>query len=193
MCGRFEAGLTEFDLADYREAIERIAPKVTTAFEPQEAFPSQKLPIITGEGLSQANWGFPLNKKLVINARSETITTKPMFSHAIIKQRCLIPAKSYYEWKHSKVKYQVNMEPMMTMAGLLLDSPQGKRFVIITTEANEQIKAIHHRMPVLLRPEQLSDYLFDTPSALAMLKPYEDQLHLTALSPEQLSLFDFLP
>lgn len=190
MCGRYEAGLSELDLADYRQAIKEIASLVTEPFASQEAFPSQQLPIISQTGLSQAGWGYPLDNKLVINARSETITSKRLFCQAIINRRVLIPAKSYYEWKQSRVKYQVEMEPLMTMAGLELDSPQGRRFVIITTEANHQLQAIHHRMPVLLRPEQLSDYLFDTPAALAMLQPYQAELRLTALTPEQLSLFD---
>lgn len=78
----------------------------------------------------------------------------------------------------------------MTMAGLILASDQGSRFVIITTDANQQIEPIHHRMPVLLKPEQLSTYLFDTASAIDMLKPFNGPLQLSALSPEQLSLFD---
>lgn len=190
MCGRYEAGLSELDLEDYRQAIKEIESLITVESPVREAFPSQELPIITSSGLTTSHWGYPLDKKLIINARSESITTRPLFSKAIQHNRCLIPAKAYFEWKQSKVKYQVEMETPMTMAGLRLASPEGDRFVIITAEANEQIQAIHHRMPVLLTLDQLSDYLFDTEKALKMLQPYMGKLHLNALTPEQLSLFD---
>ena len=190
MCGRYEAGLTELDIAAYRQAIQEIASMVTQPLHPRETFPSQELPIITQKGFTTSHWGYPLAKKLVINARSETITTRPLFSQAIMTDRCLIPAKAYYEWKQSTVKYRIETTEPMSMAGLRLNSPQGERFVIITADANAQIEPIHHRMPVLLRPDQLSAFLFDTEAALTMLRPYEGQLQLSALTPEQLSLFD---
>lgn len=190
MCGRYQAGLTDLDMEQYRQAIKEIESMVTAPVPTREAFPSQELPIITHQGFTSANWGYPLDNKLVINARSETITSRRLFSQAIITSRCLIPAQSYYEWKQHKVKYQVETDDIMTMAGLILASDQGNRFVIITTDANQQIEPIHHRMPVLLKPEQLSAYLFDTASAIDMLKPFNGPLQLSALSPEQLSLFD---
>lgn len=190
MCGRYEAGLSELDIEAYRQAIREIDSMIRQPFPKQEAYPSQELPIITQTGFETALWGYPLDKKLIINARSESITTRPLFSRAIVTDRCLIPAQAYYEWKQSKVKFQVETDELLTMAGLKLNSLSGERFVIITAEANPQIQAIHHRMPVLLRPDQLSDYLFDTEAALSMLHPYEKHLQLTALTPEQLSLFD---
>lgn len=101
----------------------------------------------------------------------------------------------YGTFQHFALLYGGNQlllekDDIMTMAGLILASDQGSRFVIITTDANQQIEPIHHRMPVLLKPEQLSAYLFDTASAIDMLKPFNGPLQLSALSPEQLSLFD---
>lgn len=191
MCGRYEAGLNQMELEEYRRAIQELDQLVLPDQPIREAFPSQQLPIITRHGFEAAAWGYPLDKKLVINARSESITERKMFAGAIQHQRCLVPAQAYYEWKQSKVKYRIGSEKLMTLAGLLLNSPQGLRFVIITAAANEQLVSIHHRMPVLLDPDQLSDYLFDTSAALQMLKPYSEQLLVEAQSPEQLSLFDY--
>lgn len=190
MCGRYELGLDSMDVEEYLRAIRDIQSLVTPMEEVREARPSQELPIITKLGFETASWGFPLNKKLLINARSEGIEAKRMFANAILTRRCLIPAKAYFEWTSQRVKYRVETAEPMTMAGLTLPSSLGDRFVIITTEANEQIEAIHHRMPVLLTPDAWDDYLHDTTKALRLLQPYAGPLTLQALTPEQLSLFD---
>lgn len=190
MCGRYELGLDSMDVQEYLRAIRDIQSLITPMEDVREALPSQELPIITKHGFETASWGFPLDKKLVINARSEGIDAKRLFANAILKSRCLIPAKAYFEWSRERVKYRVETDEPMTMAGLTLSSSQGERFVIITADANDQIEPIHHRMPVLLTPDVWDAYLHDTDQALHLLKPYDGHLTLHALTPEQLRLFD---
>lgn len=186
MCGRYELGLDSMDVQEYLRAIKDIESLITPLEEIREALPSQELPIIQEKGFTTAKWGYPIDKKLLINARSEGIEMKRLFAEPIRSSRCLIPAKAYFEWSPKRVKYRVETDEMMTMAGLVL----GDRFVLITADANEQISKIHHRMPVLLTPDEWHDYLFDSKKAIDLLKPYEGKLKLSALTPEQLSLFD---
>ena len=49
-------------------------------------------------------WGFPMDKRLIINARSETAPARPMFSQSMKMRRCLIPASAYFEWDHRETK-----------------------------------------------------------------------------------------
>lgn len=102
----------------------------------------------------------------MINARAETVASKPSFRNAFKKRRCLIPANGFYEWKGdkgNKQPYYVFMpsgEPF-AFAGLWetwTDKENGEESVykscaIITTSASGAIREIHHRMPVILDPK----------------------------------------
>jgi putative SOS response-associated peptidase YedK len=98
--------------------------------------------------------------KAIINARAETVATKPFFRDAFKKKRCLVLADGFYEWrrtKGSKRPYRIALktEEPFAFAGLwstrhdAAGNPQ-TTFAIITTEANELVAQIHDRMPVIL-------------------------------------------
>ncbi|MBU0506247.1 MAG: SOS response-associated peptidase [bacterium] len=118
----------------------------------------------------------------LINARAETIHKKPSFKNAFKKQRCLVLADGFYEWKKEGTRKQPyyfhlkNHEPFV-FAGIWDENSltPDKTFFIITTEANETIKNIHHRMPVILTPDQakiwLSEYT-DEYALHALLAPF---------------------
>jgi putative SOS response-associated peptidase YedK len=100
----------------------------------------------------------------LINARAETVATKPSFRAAFKRRRCLILTNGFYEWqKVGKVKKPIyvrlkSREPF-AFAGLYeywSKTKSGKPLqtcTIITTTPNELMKSIHRRMPVILRPE----------------------------------------
>ena len=102
----------------------------------------------------------------MINARAETVASKPSFRNAFKKRRCLIPANGFYEWKGDKGNKQPyyvfipSGEPF-AFAGLWetwTDKESGEESVykscaIITTSASGAIREIHHRMPVILDPK----------------------------------------
>ncbi len=104
-----------------------------------------------------------------INARSETVDTKPSFREAFKSRRCLIPASGFYEWHTSgKAKtpfYFTNSseEQPVVFAGLWEDwHYQGEHlrsFTILTTEANDLMRPIHDRLPVILRPADWDRWL----------------------------------
>ena len=105
-----------------------------------------------------------------INAVSETAAEKPAFRDPLRRQRCLIPADGFYEWKQTggKVSQPYKIELMeggvFAFAGLW-DSwkdPSGKQVVtctILTTQANSLLQDIHHRMPVILSPDDYDRWL----------------------------------
>ena len=108
-------------------------------------------------------WGKELNDGYkMINARAETIAEKPSFRQAFSRHRCLVVADGFYEWKSEGGKkrpyyiHRADGKPF-GMAGLYnrWTSPDGVQIctsTIITTEANETLKPIHDRMPVIMQP-----------------------------------------
>lgn len=102
----------------------------------------------------------------LINARAETVASKPAFRTAFRRRRCLIPATGFYEWQATKQGKQpwyvrVRDSELFAMAGLWehWEGEAGviESFAIIVTEANERVRPIHDRMPVILAPK---DYRF---------------------------------
>jgi putative SOS response-associated peptidase YedK len=109
----------------------------------------------------------------MINARVETLSSKPAFKAALEHRRCLIPANGFYEWSGkagSKQPYFICLpygEPL-AFAGLYeiwedkeapLEAGPYKSCTIITTEASDSVKDIHDRMPLILKPEAYEEWL----------------------------------
>lgn len=105
----------------------------------------------------------------MINARAETITEKPSFRQAYQRRRCLIPVNGFYEWKKStegKIPMFISLKSrfLFSFAGLWERwvGQHGENITtctIITTAANEFMREIHHRMPVILKPEMEKHWL----------------------------------
>lgn len=124
----------------------------------------------------------------IINARAETVAEKPIFRNSLKKRRCLVLADGFYEWQQvggTKRPMRVTMrsgEPF-AFAGLwsMGSDPDGNRIsscAIITTEANDLLRPIHHRMPVILSEEAedlwLDRALDDSVVLTQLLEPYSD-------------------
>ena len=183
MCGRYALEATK------RELWERylLGEREEDVEERAEIFPTNRSPLILpGNELVHHKWGFvePFTKRPMINARAETILEKPTFSQAFRTARCLVPATAFFEWEkvgEEKLKRKIALAdiPIFSMAGILktYKDENGKPFTafsIITTEANEQMRAIHDRMPVILEPDDEAFYLdqqSDPKSVLKLLRP----------------------
>jgi putative SOS response-associated peptidase YedK len=128
------------------------------------------------EAIVRAAWGFVPewadgrpDVKPIINARAETVATKPFFRDAFKKKRCLVLADGFYEWKRagkSKVPYRIALktEEPFAFAGIwsMVHDAQGEMhpiFALLTTEANTLVSQIHNRMPVILREQDEKDWL----------------------------------
>ncbi len=125
------------------------------------------------------------------NARAESLLTAPTWRVPFRKQRCLVPADGFYEWKRiadkkaAKEPYAIALttgEPM-AFAGLWdgWKEPEGdwlQSFSIITTEANETMAPIHDRMPVILHRRDWTEWLDrdgERPPPLHLLRPYDPE------------------
>jgi putative SOS response-associated peptidase YedK len=149
------------------------------------AFSYPKTPVITNKDknlIDQLQWGLipawaknDAIKQYTLNAKIETLTEKPSFRD-IIKNRCLIIADGFYEWKwldskgKKKQKYLITLpdEELYSYAGLWsewLNKETGvivKSYTIITTEANDMMSQIHNskkRMPVILTRDNEREWL----------------------------------
>ena len=139
------------------------------------AYPTQQLPIIKKDDdaltLTNYHWGLvpkwsekmqdfrPLN-----NARLETLMEKRTFSGLITKQRCVVPADGYYEWRKNdegkKFPQFIKREYNETLFFCgLYQKNTNIEFSIITTAAKGELADIHHRMPVILKEEEINNYL----------------------------------
>ncbi|HLJ62860.1 MAG TPA: SOS response-associated peptidase [Stellaceae bacterium] len=107
----------------------------------------------------------------LINARAETLTEKPAFRTAFRRRRCLVPADGFYEWKEEGgttrqpyVISRIDSAPI-AFAGLWerwMDKAKNQpldSFTIITTSANDLLRPLHERMPVILAPESWARWL----------------------------------
>lgn len=143
--------------------------------------PSQDAPIVRcgadgARELIAAHWGLlpawvkvPGKLAQPINAKIETAGEKSMFRHAFKRSRVLVPASGFYEWvpvagyKQPYFIRPVGGEALFGLGGLLehWEGPEGPvlSFAILTTAANELMRPIHDRMPVIIRPKDYAAWL----------------------------------
>lgn len=132
----------------------------------------------------------------MINARAETVATKPAFRSAFARRRCLIPADGYYEWqptakgdgKSVKQPFYIHRTDggILAFAGIYelwrdKTVPEDDESAwlwtasIITTDATDELGRIHDRMPMLIAPGQWADWLDpeskDTKHLMATMLP----------------------
>jgi len=139
----------------------------------------------TGRRLTGMRWGFlphwyktPTDGPLLINARAETIAEKPAFRAACRERRCLIPSAGFYEWDRAgdtKLPWFIHRadgEPLV-MAGIWQDWTRGDdsftTCAIVTTEATGRMAEIHHRIPVILGPDDWALWLGEDGKGAARL------------------------
>lgn len=189
MCGRFQLSVTG------KEISERFNTEVFDEIDKPSynCAPTQVLSVITDampHKISLLQWGLvpSWTKDLRIgnknfNCRAETIIEKPTFRLPFKRQRCLVPANGFYEWKPGTIKqayrFHLKNEALFAMAGIwdTWQRPDGswlQSFSIITTQANEVMAPIHNRMPVILPKESETRWIYTTDyrQLLTLLKPY---------------------
>ena len=160
-----------------------------------EITPGSRALMITGDGRravsSAATWGFPnRDGRLVINGCSETVSEKHMFAEAAMTRRCLLPAEHFYEWDRdrNRVTFYDGSHPVIFLAGLWSIYNGAVRFVVLTTAANESMKPVHDRMPLMIAPCDIAGWLSDTSYALGYHQNMMPHLE-TVRENEQMKLF----
>jgi len=175
MCGRYAIHITPEEVQAW------FGESITSQTTPQtwNAAPGQALPVIKTKDrpvLESLIWGLiphwaqnAEHKKGIMNARFESIHEKPAFKNLIPRQRCIVPASGFFEWKKEgaeKKPYYIHFPefPIFAMAGLwdAYQPTEGtiiETFTIITIPANDSIRPLHDRMPLILNPENANSWL----------------------------------
>lgn len=191
MCGRYV--LSELKNLAKRFNVEEVNFELTPRFN---VAPGQDMPVVLHKAINQAQlmrWGLiPSWAKdanigyRMINARAETVLEKPSFREPIRSQRCIVPSSGFYEWQKSttgKVPYFFHLKdsPLFAFAGLYdqWKDPTGREvlsYTIITTEANDAVRPIHERMPVILTPDEEQAWIdtetYQMKDVVRFLRPY---------------------
>ena len=194
MCGRY-ALTVEPDVLAALFALDE-APAFDVRFN---LAPSQQAPVVVREDAGgrraarTMRWGlvpsWAKDSKIgyrTINARSETAAEKPSFRAAFKKRRCLVPASWFYEWRREgaqKVPYRIRRHDDRPLAfaglwehwkGSATEDPR-TTFTILTTSSNEDVAALHDRMPCLVEPDDFERWLTpeiaDAEATRALLAP----------------------
>jgi putative SOS response-associated peptidase YedK len=209
MCGRFVSARQRQELIDeFRVELDHVSEDVAPDYnvaptdpiyavmtraggdereraQPGTAQPASEQP---ARQLRRVRWGLvpswakdPSAGGRLINARAETVATKPSFRSAFARRRCLIPADGFYEWRplggtdHGRPRKQPYFISrtdggLMAFAGLYelwrdASGPDGDpgswlwTAAIITTRATDDLGHIHDRMPMVIDPAQWADWL----------------------------------
>ena len=194
MCGRYTLRSSIEELAGALEATRITAAATTPRYN---IAPTQSVATVreaAGEReLTTLKWGLvprwakdsAMGARL-INARAETVTEKPAFREAFRRRRCLIPADGFFEWQRQGTKkqpfyFRMKGGQVFAFAGLW-EHWEGKggetieSCTMLTTEANEVVKPIHDRMPVIIAAGDYQQWLdaktIKTEKLTELLRPY---------------------
>jgi putative SOS response-associated peptidase YedK len=215
MCGRFTLR-TPLGLVVQQFLVESDpVPDLPTLVPRYNVAPTQVTPIVRardggGRELVLARWGLipswskdPKIGYSTINARADTVATKPVFRSAFKKRRCLVPVDGYYEWiaegkKKLPILYEQPEHRPFALAGLWEfwrgPSDAGsvghegvETFTIVTTNANAFASRVHDRMPVILDPADYDAWLNPQSTEAAdleyLMRPYEGDLLASDVDP----------
>lgn len=168
MCGRLVLTST------FKERIRALMADAVFDDGPDENYnvtPGKLIPVMLEAEMRRIEWkiwGYPSlagkqngNTPPLINARGETVHSLPSFRDSFARRRCVIWTDGFYEWKRTPGTprpqpyfFAMKNRTPFPIAGLWAPgSDQSAGTLIITTEANQLMHPIHHRMPVILHPD----------------------------------------
>jgi putative SOS response-associated peptidase YedK len=194
MCGRYTLKATGAEVAEVfgLDDVPDLTPRYNIA-------PTQVVPIVrrapggAHRELARARFGllpFWAGKERprasMINARCETVFSRPAFRTAARERRCLVPADGFFEWRREGRRkapwyFRLREGRAFAFAGLWerARGPDGEpieSFSILTTVPNDLVREVHDRMPVILAPEQhalwLDPALCDEAALRPLFAPY---------------------
>jgi putative SOS response-associated peptidase YedK len=190
MCGRYR-------LKDPKKAFGWL--EVVPAFDFLPRFniaPSQRVPVVAAAGrVEEMVWGivpaWAATSQALINARSESVREKRSFKASFRERRCLMPADGFYEWSKIGKRphfFAVNDGAPFAIGGIWERGADLSRCCLLTTAANEVLKPIHDRMPVIVRRKDWEEWLapgeLSDPEFQRIATPYRaDEMSAIPVSP----------
>ncbi len=210
MCGRFTLRAPASVVAEQFSVFEISPWKARYNIAPSQPVAAVRMAGAGAKATSQRElawlrWGLipswasdPVIGNRLINARAETAAAKPAFRTPFRRRRCLVVADGFYEWQKAgkrKAPHLVRMrdDRPFAFAGLwdLWEGPDHsvvESCTLLTTEANDVVRPIHDRMPVILAPADYDRWLdpaIGGPEELAaLLRPYPvDEMMAYPVSP----------
>ena len=178
MSARYVLDITPHDFGDH------FGIRVTDNFPPRyNIAPSQPVPVIRadrkgGREYALVRWGFvpgwdtkgTFFRKSIAVIRSETAHEKPSFRNAWKRRRCLFPVNGFYEWLDTpdgKQPYFITLgedRPLFSLAGLWEhwsgeDGGEMETAAFLTRDADDQMRDIHDRVPVIVPQDRYDDWL----------------------------------
>lgn len=203
MCGRYSLirSVDEIGRLFGVQELPNLAPRYNIA-------PTQMAPVVRrrprgGRELAMLRWGLVPGwasgvkaASPLINARAETVAVKPAFRAAFKARRALVPCDGFYEWRtvdKAKQPYRIGVAEggLFALAGLweyrAAKQPGEsaiESFALVVTDANERLRGVHDRMPVIVAPADYETWLSgDEGAAANLLRPYPSEaMALVAVS-----------
>ena len=201
MCGRYyvddeTAREIEKLVRQMSEKQRRESIKAIGRIAAGDIHPGKDAPVLSAESsfisCGWQHWGFPgfQGKKLIFNARCESVLEKPLFRDSVLHRRVVIPASWFYEWNSAKEKniFRRKDTPALFMAGFSRQYEDGEHFVILTTAANASMEQVHDRMPLILEREEITQWILDNAKTESILHKIPCLLERKT-DYEQISLF----
>ena len=182
MCGR--ATLTKDDFEGIaRDLDAEFSPDDARLYRPRFNIAPSDLHWIVEAGadkrvLVPAQWGYLASGKPLINVRGEQVGSGRGFREAFQSRRCLVVTDGFYEWDRAKSPFWFHRQDggLVLLAGLFQPpmagaaaGPPRPRFTILTTRPNRAVAAVHDRMPVVVAPAAIDDWLTAEPALAATL------------------------
>lgn len=182
MCGRFTITHPNQALASLFDAVPgNDLPPVPN----YNICPTNPVAVVTSDGtrrLRTMRWGFIPNwykaandGALIINARADTVASKPAFREAVRGRRCIVPASGFYEWSAGENGARLpwyftrtDSQPM-AFAGIWQRWQDLDTVAIVSTAAGPGMAGLHHREPVILEPTDWPLWLGEAGHGAAVL------------------------
>jgi putative SOS response-associated peptidase YedK len=202
MCGRFTITVSYEELTRHlKDSYHIESLDLKTTLPRYNIAPGQEIISVINDGTKNRvgllKWGFvpsfAKDEKIgfsMINAKAETLSEKAAFKDSFVSKRCVVLADSFYEWRkddHAKIPMRILVkdQKIFSFAGLFTtyiksDGTKLHTVTLITTEANQLMKKVHDRMPVILSDENQAIWLdpsvTDVKILNKVLMPYPSDL-----------------
>jgi len=188
MCNLYKMSKSQDEVAHFFDAIAQDMGVSPGGNAPEQVYPGYPGMVLAEGQLQQMVWGFPLLRKgakgqplkpkPVNNARTDKLGStfwKPSFE----ARRCLIPVTAFAEAEGAKGSmtrtwFSPGDAALFAIAGFWRDTAEwGRAYTMLMTDANDTVRAVHNRMPVILAPDDWSEYLHAQPrDAYTLCQPY---------------------